>query len=232
MAVTPDLSLRVATYADLGELSTLFARSFHPVSPYMRRLFPDTTLMRSWWKQVFAHAIADPEVTLMVVTSTSREDAIVALGRWRFFPEYPHDPVKVDGPEAEILKPDGDLSAGSWTLLKTCEETDQFIESYDAMISFLALGLQTYMKDRPKGFYHIELVGTVHEAKGLGAGRLIIDEVKKMAKEKGVDVFVETNNIVLKFYEKLGFELEDKLMMPDKFDYEENVLVWEVNGAV
>ena len=142
-----DLDIRPATIHDLEELSTVHARSFHPVSPYMRRVFPDTQRMRDWWKDVHNYAINDPELTLMVVTSKTRNGAIVAMGRWRYYPKLPHQAIAVDGQAADLARSDGDLSAGSWTLLKTCTDTD--IELYDAMAVFLAETHTNLMRSRP-----------------------------------------------------------------------------------
>jgi len=176
--------------------------------------------MRDWWKQVHNYAILDPELTLMVVTSETSNGAIVAMGRWRYYPELPHQPIAVDGPAANLARSDGDLSAGSWTLLKTCPDTDS--ELYDPMAVFMAETHTSLMGNRPH--YLIELVGTVHEAQGMGAGRLLLQEINRMADQLGVEIFVETNNIVVKFYEKIGYEIQERLMMPGGLGYEEFIL--------
>ena len=214
------MTVRQATKDDLEDLSTLFARSFHPVSPYMRRTFPDTQTMRHWWKQVHKYAILDPEVTLMVVL---RNNAIIAMARWRYYPRLPHEPLAVNAidADADLTNPEGDLSAGTWTLLKSSPDTNT--EMYKAMMVFMQEVHIKYMSGKPH--YLIELLATAHEAQGTGAGRLLLEELAKRADKQSVETIVETNNLVVEFYEKLGYEIRERKMMPGDLDYEEFALI-------
>lgn len=45
------------------------------------------------------------------------------------------------------------------------------------------------------------------------------------ADAEGVDIFVQTNMMVLSFYEKFGFEVNDTMEMPGGFGYREYFLV-------
>ncbi|ETN37123.1 uncharacterized protein HMPREF1541_08113 [Cyphellophora europaea CBS 101466] len=224
---TNSLKVRPATTSDLDQLSTIFTRSFHPVSPYMRRTFPDTAAMRAWWRSLYTTALADPEATLMVVTTepSGNDDSVIALGQWRFFPDYPHRPprLELESATSAQLDPNGNLAAGTWSLLRSCEDTD--LELYRGMTGFLAEMHGKMMAGTPH--YNMELLATVQEAKGKGAGRLLVEELGRVADAKGVVAFVETNNIVVEFYRKMGWVVKEQLAMPGGVGYEEYILVRE-----
>ena len=221
LMASSDLTIRPATLDDVDELVDVYFRAFHPVSPFMVHTFPDTPQMRSWWAQLHRYAILDPEVTLMIVTSKSRNGAIVAMARRRYFPTLPHQATALEGPDADFVRPDGDLSAGSWTLCKMCPDIDA--EMFEAMMGFMAQAHTRLMTG--KRHFLIELVGVVHEAQGQGAGRLLLEEVNQRADDLGLEVFVETNNLVVDFYEKMGYKILDRLMMPGEIEYEEFNLI-------
>ncbi|GAB1734647.1 hypothetical protein NU195Hw_g9484t1, partial [Hortaea werneckii] len=44
----------------LDSLQTIVPRAFHPTNPYIRKVFPDTPLIRQWWRANFAKQIANP----------------------------------------------------------------------------------------------------------------------------------------------------------------------------
>ena len=217
LMASPDLIIRPATLDDVDELVDVYFRAFHPVSPFMVRAFPDTTQMRSWWAQLHRYAVLDPEVTLMIVTSKSRNGAIVAMARRRYFPTLPHHPIALEGPDADFARPDGDLSAGTWTLCKMCPDIN--VEMFEAMMAFMAQAHTQLMTG--KRHFLIELVGVAHEAQGQGAGRLLLEDINRRADDLGVEVFVETNNLVVDFYEKMEYKILDRLMMPGGLQYEE-----------
>ena len=73
--------------------------------------------------------------------------------------------------------------------------------------------------------YLIELVATSHQYKGSGAGRLLLEWVCTEADKEGLPVFVETNQDIVKFYERSGFEVVETLSMPGGFGYEEYIMV-------
>jgi ribosomal protein S18 acetylase RimI-like enzyme len=208
-----DLTVREAELSDLDELSTLFQRSFHPTSPYMRRTFPDSERMRQWWRAVNEFAILDPDVRLMVVTSARREESIVAYGRWRFYADQRPKPLTSDsGPT---------LSAGTWTLMGPPPEGE--MELFHGFADFLGEMHHRYMSG--KAHYLLELVGTIQEAQGTGAGRALMDALGIEADAKRVEIFVETNNLVVDFYKKLGWMVQEEKAMPGGLGYTEFILL-------
>ena len=52
--------IRPATLPDLPFLSTIVPRSFHPTNPYIRKLFPDTPLLRQWWTDIWTSKLQTP----------------------------------------------------------------------------------------------------------------------------------------------------------------------------
>ncbi|KYG47047.1 hypothetical protein M433DRAFT_3186 [Acidomyces richmondensis BFW] len=48
--------------SDLESLSTMVARSFHPVNPYIKSVFPDTPLIRQWFSSAFADEMNKPAI--------------------------------------------------------------------------------------------------------------------------------------------------------------------------
>jgi GNAT superfamily N-acetyltransferase len=208
-----DLTIREAELSDLDDLSTLFQRSFHPKSPYMRRTFPDSRGMRQWWRAANEFAILDPDVRLLVVTSEKRIGGIVAYARCRFYTDQ--TPTAMTSCSGE------DLSAGTWTLMGPPPEGE--LELFQAMADFL--GEMHHMHMAGRAHYLLELVGTIQEAQGEGAGRILMDALGAEADERGVEIFVETNNMVVDFYKKLGWMVKDERAMPGDLGYVEFVLV-------
>ncbi|KAF2095282.1 acyl-CoA N-acyltransferase [Rhizodiscina lignyota] len=199
------LAARHAEPSDLPALVNVFAKSFHPVSPFMRRAFPDTPIMREWWKKVHTFAIDDPDVRLLIVTDLS-SDSIVALLRYR-----------IHGPSSADLVVD----AGTWSRVPLSVDHDH--ELCNAFTDFLAEGRRVFIGGRPHIF--VELLATVHEFKGRGVGRLLIDTMCREADQAGWPCFVETNGAIVKFYEKFGFKTKAMKEMPGSFGYEEFIMV-------
>ena len=66
-----------AQESNVESLSTIFARSFHPVNPFMRRVLPDTAQMRQWWSQIFTVEVQDPACKVLTVLDP---DTGIAIG--------------------------------------------------------------------------------------------------------------------------------------------------------
>jgi predicted N-acetyltransferase YhbS len=71
----------------------------------------------------------------------------------------------------------------------------------------------------------LEVLATIHDYKGRGAGKMLLEWGCDQADKEGVEVFVETNHAALPFYQKFGFELKADAEMPGGFGYTEYVLV-------
>ena len=205
------LSLRAATEADLPRLTDVFFESFHPVSAFMKQAIPDTPLTRDYWTRTNTNALVDPDVRLMVVTDTSSTpEHIVALGRFRATPSTPS------------IGSEHPLDAGTWSRVALTPDHD--IGLCTAFIDFLALGRNKTMPDG-RLHYLIELVATSHQCKGSGAGKLLLEWVCTEADREGLPAFVETNQDIVKFYERAGFAVVETLSMPGGFGYEEYIMV-------
>jgi hypothetical protein len=82
------LSMSHPTISDIPQLSTLWARSFHPNNPFYQALVADSPSTRAWWASAHEKAIADKEGTIFLKCTDGEK--IVALDRWV-------RPAKVDG---------------------------------------------------------------------------------------------------------------------------------------
>jgi GNAT superfamily N-acetyltransferase len=198
----PLLELQEVVSDDLPEVATIFPRSFHPISSYMRKAFPDTPTMRRWWTDISQTAFDDPNTHLMKVIDRKNNDVIVALGRWRFSRE------------------DEPIHGGAFSSIPLTEDHDR--ERFAAMIDFQVEQRQSLMSRRPHVL--IELLVTVHEYKGFGAGKLLVQRMCSDANDAGIECFVETNKNVVPFYEKLGFIEKKHAIMPGDDGFEEHVL--------
>ncbi|KAK1234976.1 hypothetical protein PQX77_001810 [Marasmius sp. AFHP31] len=220
MAADPP-RIRRAEPTDAKKMAPIFASSFHPVSPYMKRAMPDTPVVEAWWEAIHDYSAASSDVSIHIVTCA---DEIVALARWRFSsPTWDTEPIKRSQPESEnsTLAFTGDSSAGTWSLFRLSSDHDE--ELCKSMIDFLGATRKSYMSGRAHVL--VELVLCAHEYKGVGAGRMLIEQCMREADERGLEVFVQTNGPIVKFYEKFGFEEKERLVMPGGYGYEEIILV-------
>lgn len=203
-----NLELQPVTASDLPEVATVFPRSFHPISSFMRQAMPDTPVVRKWWIDVHQGALSDPDVHLMKVIDKDNDGAIIAICRWR------------------TDRQGNCVDAGTWSQFQLSEDHDH--ELCNAFIVFMAEQRPLLMAGRPHIF--IELLLTVHEHKGKGAGKMLIQQLCKDADEAELECFVETNKDVVTFYEQLGFKLEKKAEMPGGHGYEEFILIKPANS--
>ncbi|KAG7100116.1 hypothetical protein E1B28_001896 [Marasmius oreades] len=240
---SPSLTLRRAELADVKEMATIFPRSFHPNSEYMRTAIPDTPIVQTWWEAVHSYSVSAPDVALYVVTASKHkeegehkkdkeeeEEEIIALARWRFSSstwdsEVPCAEISRVS-ESTTLKPTGDLSAGTWTFLPLSPDHNEVLSK--SFIGFMASARKNHVCNR--AHIIIELVACAHEFKGLGAGRILVEQCIREADQRGMEVFVETNGPIGKFYEKFGFMERERVGMPGGMGYEEIILVRPVWG--
>lgn len=175
----------------------------------MRRAFPDTALVRNYWASTHTHALNSPDVRLMVVLdNTASPSRIIALLR------------------VSISSGKGNLDAGTWSAVPLTSHHDA--ELCRAFIDFMVLCRRRTMAGRKH--YFLELVATVQEYKGSGAGRTLLEWVCGEADREGAAVFVETNTDIVGFYERFGFEVVERMKMPGGFGYEEWIMVRPVKG--
>ena len=204
----PSLHLRPATDADFPSLADVFYKAFHPVSPYMRRAQPDTPLVRAFWNEAHTYSLNDPNVRLMVVVDKSAEpERIIAQGRFR-------------APSSDTTTTEN-LDAGVWPCIPLTADHDA--EMCNAFIDFIVLCRQKQMTG--KRHYFIELLACSHEYKGCGAGRLLLEWVCAESDKENAAIFVQTNSDIVKFYERFGLNVVDRLEMPGGLGYEEFIMV-------
>lgn len=204
----PQTSIFVApaTPGDIPNLVPVFSKAFHPTSPYMVKAIPPTRLVSDWWSAVHTCAVTDPSIVLLKAFLKSPEtgaEIIIGLARYRL-------------PQLQALP-----RAGLWDSMPLTEDHDQ--ELCHAFISLLGDCRDRVMNGRPH--YFIELLGTVHEEKGKGVGRALLQWGCDRADEESVEVFVETNPDALGFYQKVGFEVREEADMPGGYGYRESILV-------
>ncbi|KAF9258272.1 hypothetical protein L218DRAFT_964641 [Marasmius fiardii PR-910] len=226
------LKLRRAELSDVKEMAPIFARSFHPISEYMRTAMPDTPVIQAWWESIHLYSISSPDISVYVVTAPTqdsyRKEEIIALARWRFsrstWNEEAGNEILLDQPSSDPnpfdCKGHGDLPAGTWSLPLTPDHDKDLCESF---IDFITSTRKQYVSNRSHVL--IELVLCVHEAKGLGVGRMLMEQCLKEADEGGLPVFVETNGAIVPFYKKFGFQEKARIPMPGGMEYQEIVLL-------
>lgn len=202
-----ELVLRSATASDRLELTAIFAKSFHPVSPFMRQAIPDTPVTRAWWDRVNSVALEDPDVRLIKVMESSRGDLIAGIARYRTV--------------TRKLAADKNEESGTWSKVPLTEDHNH--ELCIAFIEFMGNARKDHMGDRPHLF--IELLATIHDFKGRGAGRLLVNRICEDADREGLEIFVETNRDIVPFYEKFGFVVKEQRDMPGYHEYSEFIMI-------
>jgi ribosomal protein S18 acetylase RimI-like enzyme len=210
MAETPETSfhLRPATVADIPVLASVWYDAFHPVSPFMRRAFPDTPLIREYWTKANTYALNDPDIRTMVVANeASKPEQVIAVARFQAPPA-----------DTSVAQP---LDAGTWSRFPWTIDHD--VQTLNTAVAFQSAGREKAMQG--KRHYFIELLATKHEFKGKGAGKMLIDWVCEQADKEQVEVFVDTNKDIVRFYERFGFNVQEKMVMPGDIPYEQYLLV-------
>lgn len=94
-------------------------------------------------------------------------------------------------------------------------------------VSGLKLGLQLMKREKllkqihPNPAYcHLWFIGVENASQGKGIGTQMLEYLKQICREKNLQIHLETSNLRnLKFYERNGFKLYDKMKLPmDDFD--------------
>ena len=127
----PYLELCDSKFTDVPALSSIFSKSFHPVSSFMKQAIPDTLQILQWWSEVNTLALNDPEFRIMKVVDTAADRRIVAYARWRL--PAAARPMTVD--------------AGGWSAMPLTAYHDEAL--CNAFINFMAEQRRTLMQNRP-----------------------------------------------------------------------------------
>jgi hypothetical protein len=138
----PYLELCDSKFTDVPALSSVFSKSFHPVSSFMKQAIPDTLQILQWWSEVNTLALNDPEFRIMKIVDTAADRRIVAYARWRL-------PAAVRSMAVD---------AGGWSAIPLTAYHDEVL--CNAFINFMAEQRGTLMQDRPH--YCKSLVHSCH----------------------------------------------------------------------
>ncbi|EMC99289.1 hypothetical protein BAUCODRAFT_52791, partial [Baudoinia panamericana UAMH 10762] len=186
---------------DVTSLSTLVARSFHPVNPYIRKCFPDTPAMRRWWRGNFNEQIARPTCHVLIAKDRMSGESLGVLCLRLMNPFDPEPGIFT----VDNLTPDHD------------------VEAYRPMIE----SMSHYNKRLMHGKVHfmVELFGVDYAYKGRHIGTRLFQQACAISDAAGYETFVQANANARSFYLKQGFEVKDMTVMPGKDEYEEYFLV-------
>lgn len=187
--------------SDIISLTTIVARSFHPVNPYIKKTLPDTPGVRQWWSQIFSEESNDPSCHLLTAIDTSTDKDIGVL-------------------TLRLLGPD-DRGVGFWTIYDWPPDFEH--DMCKAMIDSMLENREKLMMGRPH--YLIELFGAEQQWKGYGVGKKLLSRACEIADANEHDIFVQANGSAKGFYEQLGFRCEGEATMPGERKYMEYMMV-------
>ncbi|KAK1071799.1 hypothetical protein LTR12_008566 [Friedmanniomyces endolithicus] len=190
-----------ASESNVPSLSTIVARSFHPVNPYIRKVLPDTPHLRKWWSNIFTNQIEDSNTHLLTALDPKTNTAIAVLSMRRMAAD--------------------DKGAGSWNNHDLTPDHD--VVGYKAMIDSMGEHRERLMLGRPH--FLIQLFGVDHAYAGKGIGRSLLARACEIGDSAGLDMFVQANASAKGLYEKMGFEVGGEEVMPGEMKYVEYMLV-------
>ncbi|KAK5115283.1 hypothetical protein LTR62_001483 [Meristemomyces frigidus] len=199
---TAILLLDKPTKDHLPSLSTISARAFHPVNPYWRRAIPDTPLTRDWWIKVFTDYINNEYSYALTATD-------------------PQEPNKVLGVLLLSYNDPSAKRAGTWADFEITPDHDA-----EAAAAMLGAGADAHPR-LMKGNSHlvVEFFGVDHAFKGHGIGQKLLRKACEIAGGGGYDTFVCANGSAAGFYERFGFEVRERKVMPGEEKYVECMMV-------
>jgi len=174
---------------DLPSIGTLHARAFHPTREWHRKVFPSS--MASWWEEKYALDINDPNCYLLKIASPENSTIVYGLLCLRKF--------KAD-----------ERGAGRWSSFPPPPEVDR--EAFDAMIGSMVEYREMFMLGR--AHFCIDHFGVDDEYQGRGMGKMLLTRACEVADGEKLDIFVQANEFAESFYQKFGFESEQKKEMP------------------
>jgi len=188
------LELGPVTLEDLPQVRAVWYAAFE--SPFIMRLWPNTPSVHKWWDDANSSSILhDPTARYMKVTDLAADDGkgkIIAYAKWN---APRRDPTKKGyGDRFPPYPQDGD------------------VEGLSTFFGHLTGEREKFMGDRPH--YYLDMLGTLPEYQGLGAGTLLVKWGCDAADEEGVEAFVDASEAGKGLYEKYGFVEKDGWTMP------------------
>lgn len=196
-----DVVLTTANASHLDSLSTIVARSFHPVNAYIRSVWPDTAAIRQYWINLFRKEIDSPNAHTLVLVEEKTNDVLGVL--------------------ALRLMAEDERGSGMWREDETA--ADMNVNAYIHMVDAMTTCREQCMLGQ--SHFLIQLFGVDHKAKGLGLGKMLLTRACDIAAEEGHETFVQANVYAKDFYQKQGFVLKEVVMLPGDDKYEEFMLV-------
>lgn len=201
-----DFSVGESTLSDLDSLSTVVARSFHPVNDYIQKTLPDTPLVRDWWKRTFNTGLSQQPETCHVLkltsSSSTTEETVLGILLLR------------------LMRPE---TTGAITITTHPITPDHDREQFDSMIGAMITADQRLLGKETH--FMVELFGVDHAYKGRKLGQMLLHRACEIADQAGLPSFVQANASAKGFYERLGFEVRDVVVMPGESGYMEFMLV-------
>lgn len=199
------LPITEATPANIASLTTIVARSFHPVNPFIKKCLPDTPQMRQWWARGFTDSFASADAHILTALDASGGDHLAAgVLTCRFM-----------GPE--------ERGAGIWTRTPVGPDDDHDRAMYAAIIENMTVHRERLMLGRRH--LCIELFGVDQRYQGRGVGGRLLQRACELADDVGLETFVQANASAKDFYCKLGFVVDEMVVMPGEEAYTEYLLV-------
>ncbi|CZR52652.1 uncharacterized protein PAC_02529 [Phialocephala subalpina] len=183
---TPSLQLHLATPTDLPEITIVWYTCFP--EPFIRRMFPDTPSLHSWWHAANSFDMANkPAAKFLIVRDHSKEGKgrIVGYAKW-FVPIGD-----------ERLKPEDRFP-------KWSEESDG--ELCD--VFFGQVG------EERRELMDLCMLGTLPEYRRLGVASMLIGWATEQADRDGLECFVDASDKGRPAYEKFGFLGKEPFEIP------------------
>jgi hypothetical protein len=200
------LTMAFATQADLPGLSDLYFRSFSKAHPYYAKMMSSSQETISWWRAAHNIALNDKPGTIFLVVRDPQSvpaNKVVSLARW-----------------VRAASTDGAAMSDGYGAKEGDEEVERWPEFVDGVDLGLAgplfASFESHRKHLvgPKQHYYMELLCTDVEYSGQGAASLMLQYGCDSADAEDVECYIDASPMGLSLYERFGFEMRSKELMP------------------
>jgi GNAT superfamily N-acetyltransferase len=198
---TPNISVQEATTSEIDSMTTILARSFHPVNPFITKVYPDTPLMRGWFTTMYNDEINNIGISHPIVAIDTTTGSVVGILALR-------------------LMGADERGSGMWTNRSLCD--DHQAEMHKDMCDSMTSHRERLMLGR--SHFLIQLFGVDHAYKGQHLGKRLLLRAFEIADQAGLEVFVQANASARGMYLKHGFEEREVVVMPGDLKYTEHML--------
>ncbi|KAL2132924.1 hypothetical protein VTI74DRAFT_3145 [Chaetomium olivicolor] len=180
--------------SDAGRIAEIHLAAMHS-NPLLHAQFPSPASRQALQRFLEAHTAAqlgNSPASGVLVAQDSVAGAIAGFVKW----ESPRHPAL-----------DGKLESGGVGELEGCKR--EFLERYVRA----AEEARERCFGEEKEYYCLSFVCTDPAYQGQGAGSLLTREVLEMAADDGLPVYLESTDVALPMYERLGFRAIDGFEM-------------------